>query len=400
LSGPLHHLRVIDLTDDAGRFSTKLLTELGADVLRVIDRGSRGRDMRDHDLNALGGVLDWWYDGGKRRHIIDLDSTDGRDRYRQLAARADLVIESMAAGRLAELGVDHDRLVKENPHLVQVSITPFGRTGPRASWVTSDLVSAAMGGFLSVTGLPDRPLNVWGRQAYNYAGFLAAIAALAGVRTARLGGGGAHVDVSIHECLAGSVENTLMQWFFDDLLPIPKVAARQGALHWLRAYDLAACKSGYTMITPTPGMISLIEWLLEDGITEAAEWLEPDPDNMVGLIDRIMDTVRGWVAQYDASDLWWAAQQRHIAFGAVHNIEEVAAISQYEHRRFFRVVQGTDDRVRTPAHMVRFSGTPLEAPRPPAGAESGLDDLVRYWHERDRSRPSAVAPDRRPRAGL
>ena len=116
---------------------------------------------------------------------------------------------------------------------MQVSITPFGRTGPRANWVGSHLTAAALGGFLSVGGLPEKPLNVWGRQAYNYAGFMASLCALSGLFRVRRDGVGRHFDLSIHETLSGSVENILMQWLFDDVLPLPKVAPRQGALHWL-----------------------------------------------------------------------------------------------------------------------------------------------------------------------
>ncbi len=399
MPGPLEGLRVIDLTDDSGRFASKLLTELGADVVRMTALGSRGQPMVDPGLDASGGVLDWWYDGGKRSHPVDLDSEAGLESYRQMASSADLIVDSLPPGRLARLGIDHDAIAKQNPRLVQVSISAFGQTGPRASWVTSDLVSAAMGGFLSVTGLPDRPLNVWGRQAYNYAGFLAAICALAGVMAARRDGKGAKVDVSIHECLAGSIENPVMQWVFDDLLPIPKIAARQAALHWLRVYDLARCKTGYTMITPTPGMMDLMQWLAEDGAIDIAEWQDLEPEDMVGLFDRIMDVIRVWVRQYDASELWWEAQQRHIAFGAVYDIDEVADIPQFKFRDFFKAVEGTNERVKLPGHMVRFSGTPLAAPRPPADSHTPLDELVSEW--RQRQAPAAdAASSKRPLEGL
>ena len=190
--GALHGLRVIDLTDDSGRFATKLLTELGASVVRISATGSSGAPMVDAAAAELGGVLDWWYDGGKHRHIVDLDTDGGRSRYRSLCASADLVVETERPGRLEVLGIDHADLLATNPALCQVSITPFGRTGPRSDWVTSDLVSSAMGGFMSITGLPDRPLNLWGRQSYNYAGFAAVISALAAVRATRLDGKGRH----------------------------------------------------------------------------------------------------------------------------------------------------------------------------------------------------------------
>ena len=75
-----------------------------------------------------------------------------------------------------------------------------------------------------------------------------------------------------------------MQWLFPDLLALPKLAERQGALHWLRAYDLAACRNGYTMITPTPDSARLIQWLIEEGIDEARAWREMDTTTAVDHI--------------------------------------------------------------------------------------------------------------------
>ena len=112
-------VRVIDLTGDSGRFATKLLTEFGADVVRVTDQGSPGQPMRDEK----GGVLDWWYDGGKESHIIDLTTEIGRQTYRALAKEADLIVETTDPGELATLGIDHTDLINDNPRLVQVSIT-------------------------------------------------------------------------------------------------------------------------------------------------------------------------------------------------------------------------------------------------------------------------------------
>lgn len=95
--GALRNLRVIDLTDDTGRFASKLLTEAGADVLRV-GRGSPGVQMRGQ-AGEHGGLLDWWYDGGKQRLELDLDSPAGQRQFKDLAARADLLIETEPPGR-------------------------------------------------------------------------------------------------------------------------------------------------------------------------------------------------------------------------------------------------------------------------------------------------------------
>src|SRR3982751_2603604 len=124
-SGPLAGLRVIDLTDDSGRFATKLLAESGASVVRI-GHGSPGPDMRAAEAVARGGLLDWWYDGGKQRVDVDLGTDTGRTAYRALAGAAALIVDTEPPGRLADLGIDHDALVTANPSLVQVSVTPFG----------------------------------------------------------------------------------------------------------------------------------------------------------------------------------------------------------------------------------------------------------------------------------
>ncbi|HEY5644882.1 MAG TPA: CoA transferase, partial [Pseudomonadales bacterium] len=397
---PLHGLRVLDLTDDSGRFATKLLCELGADVVRISDHGSPGQPMADVDLARRGGVLDWWYDGGKRRHALNLESAADRQSYRDLAARAHVIVETTHPGFLAGHGIDHADLVALNPALVQVSITPFGRTGPRAGWQTSDLVSAAMGGFLGLTGLPDRPLNPWGRQAYNYAGFMGVICALSGVRAARRDGRGRHVDVSIHETLTGSIENLFVQWFFDDLLAIPKLAERQGALHWLRAYDLAACDGGYTMITPTPAVANLFEWMAEQGVDAAQQWLEMDLEQAVQNIDEIMAAVRTWVRDKDVNTLWWQAQERHVAFGGVQNIEQVAKNPQFEHRGLFVPTAEPGGSVMQPRGMVVFGHTPSLPPRVPAADETPLDDLLADWGVPEASVAAGPLPRARPLEGI
>ncbi len=404
--GALSGLRVVDLTGDSGRFATKLLTELGADVVRV-GTGAAGLPLADPAAAALGGVADWWYDGGKRRCRVDLSTDEGQEAYRRLAVAADIVVETERPGRLADAGIDYPDISAVNPALVQVSITPFGRTGPRAQWLGSDLVAAAMGGMMALTGLVDRPLNVWGRQAYNYAGFVAATSGVAAALSARSTGRGAHLDLSIHETVTGSIENLFMQYFFDDLLPLPKVAPRQGALHWLRAYDLAECAGGdggYVMITPTPTPDLLLEWMASTGADEVDKWIGLDPGELLLSVDEVMDAVRRWIAPQDAREVWWEAQERHVAFGGVLDIAEVCANPQFAHRGFFADIlppgriaangslvstPSTDTgagsaagSVTSPARLVRWSDSGRSGsvpPGPPAAEDTSLEEILASW---------------------
>jgi crotonobetainyl-CoA:carnitine CoA-transferase CaiB-like acyl-CoA transferase len=300
--GVLRGLRVVDLTDDTGRFAGKLLAETGASVAQLRPAFS-GPAMVDPAAAARGGLLDWWYDGGKRRVPIDLSTNAGLDAYRRLSATADLIIDTEPPGRLAELGVDHADLAAANPQLVQVSLTPFGRTGPRAGWQTSDLVAGALSGALSLSGTPDRPVGAWGRQNLNFGSLMAAICGLAGVRAAREGAPGQHVDLSLHEVMTSSIENLFFQWWFPDLLPLPQRALRQGSLHWMGVYVVANAKTGACNIAPVPQPVPLFEWMAEEGDPEGAELAKLTIEEALTQVPRVMNAVKRFARTKDSGEL-------------------------------------------------------------------------------------------------
>ena len=397
MRGPLARLRVVDLTNDLGRFATKLLAESGASVVRVGCDGDRGPAMRDADAAALGGLLDWWYDGGKIRLPLDLDDPAARETYRRLVQRADLVIDSERPGRLRALGIDHSAMTAANPSLVQVSLTPFGQDGPWAQWHTSDLVAAALGGVLSVSGSPEQAINPYGRQSLQFGSFMAAICGLAGVYAVRAGGIGQHIDLSLHEVVATTIEQLWFQYWFADVLPYPPIAPRRGALHWLGAYDVKACRTGWQMICPTPIPGHLFAWMAEEGVGGAAERAAMSAAEAVADIDEVMRMTAEFVATKDSGALFLEAQRRHIAFGEVQTIAQVAANPQHEFREFFQAVPGTP--VVRPRSPVRFHGTPAGPPQPP-GPVAAPADVLSGWPIRDRPEAGPGAGARRPLDGL
>jgi crotonobetainyl-CoA:carnitine CoA-transferase CaiB-like acyl-CoA transferase len=389
-NGALQDLRVIDLTDDTGRFATKLLTEAGADVVRL-GHGSPGVAMRG-DAGQQGGLLDWWYDGGKQRLALDLNSAAGQEQFRALAARADLLIETEPPERLAQLGIDFPELHKLNPCLVHVSLTPFGRQGPRAQWQISDLVAAALGGVLSFTGTPDAPLNGWGRQCFNTAGLFAAICGLAGVYAARSTGRGQHVDLSLQQSVIACTEQMLMFWFFSKMFPIAE-APRQASLHWSGAFEVMRCASGYAMITPGTHMPKMVEWLDADGM--AGDLTQLDLSDMLKVlphVKHIMEVIRAWALTKDAHELFLSGQQRHLPFGEVLNVSGITNNDHFQARGFFRSVDWHGSSVKIPGPLFRIEATPAPPPLPPAATARDSASVLQRW-------PSRAAQTQSPASG-
>src|SRR5262245_57108195 len=192
-------IRVIDLSGPPGFFAARLLVGLGAEVIRVEPPG--GDTLRAEPL-AFGH----WH-AGKRSIALDLETPTGRAALRGLVATADVLVETVRPGRRRRLGLEPATLLAIRPELVIVSVTPFGRTGPRTDWVGTDLTAVALGGMMSLCGHPDGPpLQPPREQGYHLAGLNAAVGALLALRARRLTGAGQLVDVSVQEAVAAALE--------------------------------------------------------------------------------------------------------------------------------------------------------------------------------------------------
>ena len=203
--------RILDLSDERGLLCGHILADLGADVVLVEPPGgSPARAAPPLLDNAPEGErsLVWAAYARNRRSIeLDLDSAEGQDEFRRLAASADILIESADPGVMAARGLGADDLAEVNPGLVYVSITPFGQDGPKVNYRATDLIVAAASGTLHIAGYPDAaPVRVSAPQAYLHGAAEAAGAAMVALAERARSGRGQHVDVSIQQAM------TLAPW--------------------------------------------------------------------------------------------------------------------------------------------------------------------------------------------
>lgn len=149
--GLLASLRVLDLSDESGDAVTRLLADLGADVLKVEPTG--GSPSRSNRPTLGGtGVRFALHNANKRSTVLDPSDPHDRERLIELAGSADIVVDSGIPGRVAAFGTSCEDLADRFPRLVAMSVTDFGRTGPRASWRATDPVLYALSGSLSRSG--------------------------------------------------------------------------------------------------------------------------------------------------------------------------------------------------------------------------------------------------------
>ncbi|WP_254543976.1 CaiB/BaiF CoA transferase family protein [Halomarina pelagica] len=197
----LRGIRVLDLTRLLpGPYATQLLSDMGADVVKIEDAGTGdyARHMEPLTDRGVGAVFDA-VNRGKRSVAVDLKDEGGREAVYALVEEADAVIEGFRPGVVDRLGVDYDTLRARNPEIVYCSVTGYGQTGPEAERAGHDVNYVGRAGLLDVTraGPRDRPV-VPGYQVADLAGGLfAAFGVVSALLTRERTGEGTYVDVGM-----------------------------------------------------------------------------------------------------------------------------------------------------------------------------------------------------------
>jgi crotonobetainyl-CoA:carnitine CoA-transferase CaiB-like acyl-CoA transferase len=208
--GPLAGLLVADFSRIlAGPYASMLLADMGAEVVKVESPG--GDDTRSWMPPVREGRSTYYLAVNRNKRSVALDFRDPDDLAlaRELAARADVVIENFKPGGLAKYGLDHDSVSAENPGVVYASISGFGSTGG-AALPGYDLIVQAISGLMSLTGDPDGEPYRAGISIFDVmSGMQATIGILAALRHREAAGEGQHVEVNLlATALSGMVNQT------------------------------------------------------------------------------------------------------------------------------------------------------------------------------------------------
>ena len=209
--GPLAGLLVADFSRIlAGPYATMLLADLGAEVVKV--ESPAGDDTRTWSPPVRDGVSTYYLGVNRNKRSVALDLKDDSDvaLARELADRADVLVENFKPGGLARFGLDYESVSATNPGLVYASISGFG-SGPGGRDLPGyDLIVQAISGLMSLTGDPDGPPYRAGISVFDVmAGLHATIGVLAALNTRHETGRGQHVEVNLlSSALSGLVNQS------------------------------------------------------------------------------------------------------------------------------------------------------------------------------------------------
>lgn len=364
MAGALSGYRVLDLADEKGMLCTRLLAGMGAEVIRVEKPGAPlVRHTADfHYLNV-----------GKQSISLDLEKMSGREVFKRLVKMAQVMVETEPPGYLATMGLGYPELSEINPGLVMASITGFGQSGPYRDYKSCDMVAAALGGWMAVCGeTKGPPLKPFGDQAYYTASLFAANGILLALWHQHATGRGQHIDVSVMECVAATLDHVLVRYFYEDV-----VARRQGSRHWNDAFRIFPCRDGHILLSLFQQWETLVAWLESEGM--AADLTDEkwrDREERLKGLDHIIDVLERWTQSHHVTELVDKGQLMRFPWGEVTSVPELMASPQLVERNYFVEVAcpETGKKYKYPGAPVKMSRTPWRVGgRVPCLGEHNLD---------------------------
>lgn len=200
---PLSGITVVSLEQAiAGPFCTRQLADLGARVIKV-ERPGRGDFNRDHDQRVKGQCSHFvWTNRSKESLALDLKQANDLAALKQIAAKADVLVQNLAPGATERMGLGYETLKDQHPGLIVCDISGYGSTGPYRNKKAYDLLIQSESGFLSVTGSPGMPAKSGISIADIAAGTTAFNNILAAIIQRGKTGKGCRLDVSMLESMA------------------------------------------------------------------------------------------------------------------------------------------------------------------------------------------------------
>jgi crotonobetainyl-CoA:carnitine CoA-transferase CaiB-like acyl-CoA transferase len=375
-TGPLAGLLVADFSRIlAGPYATMLLADLGAEVVKV--ESPAGDDTRSWQPPVRDGVATYYLGVNRNKRSVALDLKDPGDvaNARELARRADIVMENFRPGGLDRFGLDYDSVAAGNPRVVYASISGFG-SGPEGRALPGyDLIVQAMSGLMSLTGSPDGEPYRAGISVFDVmAGLHATIGILSALHARAGTGRGQHVEVNLMSSALSGLVNQSSAYVAGGVVP-----TRMGNSHpSLFPYEPLPCADGELIITAgNSGQFrKLVEVL---GVPELAD----DPrfarnEDRTANRDELRPLLVERLATRSKMDWFREIIAAGVPCGPINSVDGGVAFAREVGLDPVVEVGEGDAMVPSVRNPIAFSETPADYRLPPPGLDEHGDE-IRAW---------------------
>ena len=377
----LENIRVLDISNQLGWLAGRIFSDLGAEVIKVEPTVSSKND-NDWRANNIS----------KQFLLLDLNAPDGRKEFDRLVPKFDILIETAAPGSDLAGFLNPERLANLNAGLIHVSITPFGRSGPRAEWRASDIEIMAASGAMSLAGEREgTPLRVSVPQSGSWAGAHAAAGALVALIDRNNSGLGQLVEVSAQASIIAGLAHA--PTFVDLLGQTPTRAGSKITGRSEHGVDYTAfwpCKDGYINFVLYGGPAgkrtnkALADWMKErefdGGAMANMDWTTFDPKSIpVNVVRDLEKPIAEFFQSITKSEFLEEACDREMLGYPVSTVADISVDPQLQVRDFWTDIalpDGTAER-----HCGAFFIADGNRPKISAGETTTVENLLSHTGE-------------------
>jgi crotonobetainyl-CoA:carnitine CoA-transferase CaiB-like acyl-CoA transferase len=363
----------LDLTDEKGFLCGKILTDLGAEVIKVEKPGgdpSREIGPFYQDIPHPEKSLYWFaFNTGKKSITLDIERSEGKEIFLRLVEKADFVIESFYPGYMERLGLGYSTLSRINPRIIMTSISPFGQDGPYKYFKGPDLVVWALGGMLYICGDSDRaPVRISFPQSHMHAGAAAAASTLIAHYYRETTGEGQHVDVSAQQCVEWTTAEIAQIWEMNRLKVCRTGQLRVRPTTGAKLREIWPCKDGFIAFRVMGGkagagfMKLLIEWMDREGMANdylrQRSWEELDLGKVTQEeYDLAEKPIGQFFMSHTKAELCEEAAKRRIQLLPVNTNEDIFNDPQLSVRNFWKELEHPElgTTITYPGPFAKFS---------------------------------------------
>lgn len=364
----LEGILVLDLADETGSFCSKLLADLGAEVVKIEPPGGDpSRRLGPYYTANPGGEplsLSFFYNNlNKKSIVLDLTTAEGKRFFEKLAEKADVLVDTCQQDRMYSLIPGTEILRHRNPELVHLSITPFGQSGPKAARHSSDTTLSALGGqaFVCSDG-SGAPAKLSGMQTWYTASLFGAVSILIHLQKRKRIYRGDFIDLSIQEAVASTLDHVMVDYFADG-----RIVRQQNSLSRDGNFSVVPCKDGHILLTIFRNWDTLVEILASENMVKDLldqEWKIPDYREK--HFEHILQVVKEWAGRHSKQELFELGQAMGFPWAPVATAREVLESPQLQSRRFFSVRYVSGKKANFPGLPFWFnSWTPISPAPPP-----------------------------------
>lgn len=357
--GPLQGLRVLEMGQlVAAPFCTRLLAEFGAEVIKL-EPPDGGDPLRNWRAMA-GDTSLWWYlqSRNKKSVTLDLRKPEGQELARQLAGKADIVVENFRPGTLEKWGLGWETLHALYPRLIMVRISGFGQTGPYRDRAGFGSIGESMGGLRYVTGYADRPPVRCGVSlGDSLAGLYGALGALMALHSRDCTGIGQMIDVALYEAVFSMMEGLVSEYGRTG-----QMRERTGnRLPGITPQGTYLCRDGQYVVIGANGDSIFRRFMAAIGREDLAA--DPELQTNAGRSARanmLDEVIERWTGEHSIEEVLAVCEQSGTPAGRIYSAADMMSDPQYLAREMIMSAMLPDGPVQMPGLVPKLSETPGE----------------------------------------